>query len=70
MNNFEVSQFKHKKSGKFYTVLGTVINATNSNDGQKMILYTGEDLFGKYRLFVRDRAEFFNKFVCVVDSKF
>jgi len=70
MKELESSQYKHIKSGKLYTVLGIIINATNSNDGQKMVLYAGSDLFGTHRLFVRDKTEFFEKFVCVIDNKF
>lgn len=49
--------YKNKKNGKLYTYLNTCINATNSLDGQQMVLYTKDNL-----LFVREKNEFFNKF--------
>lgn len=49
--------YKNKKNGKLYTYLNTCINATNSLDGQQMVLYTKDNL-----LFVREKSEFFNKF--------
>ena len=54
--------FRNKKTGVMYDVcddLG-IINATNDQDGQKMILYadakTGEHVY------VREKKEFFEKF--------
>ena len=53
----------HHKSGRKYLQLLKLTNATNTEDGQKMILY-----FGKYRdkfgwgFFVREANEFNNKF--------
>ncbi|PIR06777.1 MAG: hypothetical protein COV55_02290 [Candidatus Komeilibacteria bacterium CG11_big_fil_rev_8_21_14_0_20_36_20] len=54
---------KHHKSQCHYLKICKITNATNSNDGQKMILY-----FGKYRdkfgwgFFVREENEFKEKF--------
>ena len=52
-------KYRNKKTGKFYFIEHYyVINATNANDGQAMILYRNE-LGG---LLVRERTEFFEKF--------
>ena len=48
----------HKKTGKLYEMDMTVINATNAQDGQVMVLY--HNYMGKY--FVREAREFFQKF--------
>lgn len=51
----------HKKTGKSYESDMTVINATNAQDGQIMILY--HDNSGNY--FVREEHEFFEKFTAL-----
>lgn len=51
--------YKNKKNGKIYTVLAEdIINSTNSNDGQRMILYTDNN----GNLYVREYSEFMVKF--------
>lgn len=50
--------FVHKKTGKIYAVLGNAINATNSEDGQKMVVYRN----AAGALFAREVAEFYCKF--------
>jgi len=48
----------HKKTGNKYIVLSdTIINCTNKDDGQRMVLYTRNDM-----LFVREYSEFREKF--------
>lgn len=48
----------HNKTGKVYTVLSDyVINCTNINDGQRMVLYRDETL-----IFIREYNEFTDKF--------
>ncbi|MDD5649030.1 MAG: hypothetical protein PHF86_01230 [Candidatus Nanoarchaeia archaeon] len=56
--------FKHKKSGRIYEVISDkVINATNEQDGQQMILYIGEKKDGSGKgTFVREAKEFYSKF--------
>jgi hypothetical protein len=52
-------KYKHIKSGDIYTVINnTIINTTNANDGELMVLYHNKD--GK--LFVREIIEFHEKF--------
>jgi hypothetical protein len=51
--------YKNKKNGNLYIYHGEIINATNKNDGQVMILY-GSMKEGKK--FVREKKEFFEKF--------
>lgn len=49
----------HKKTGKKYFYCKVLINATNDNDGQVMVLYKNE-----YRqFFVREINEFCEKFL-------
>lgn len=49
--------YTNKKTGKQYRVLSTVINCTNSQDGQEMVLYVKDG-----KMFVREINEFFEKF--------
>jgi hypothetical protein len=51
--------FKNKKTGKLYDVCTSddIINTTNANDGQRMIIYTDGEKF-----FVREIVEFCEKF--------
>jgi len=61
----KVKVYKNKKWGTKYTVLlEDVINCTNSQDGQIMVLYrnTEPDEDGLVRTFVREREEFLSKF--------
>ena len=48
----------HLKTGKTYRMLGKVVDATNSRDGEELILYQNED----GGLFVREVQEFWVKF--------
>ena len=51
--------WKNKKNGKLYRILYySVINATNAQDGQKMVVY--ENMEGQ--IFVREQKEFYEKF--------
>jgi hypothetical protein len=56
--------YRNKKSGKMYMVLmPEVINATNAQDGQKMVFYCGEKKDGSAKgFFVREVKEFNEKF--------
>ena len=54
----------HIKTGnKYFVINDGIINATNANDGQLMVLYSGKrrgsDSMG---VFVRERSEFLEKF--------
>ena len=52
------TKYINNKTGNFYYYQGTIINATNSNDGQVMVLYKNE--YGE--LFCRELNEFKEKF--------
>lgn len=52
--------FRHLKTGKFYVVLGKVINATNSANLELMIRYA--DIDNPSVEFVREEQEFLEKF--------
>ncbi len=53
--------FKHLKTGNIYYVIrDDVINCTNANDDQIMVMYRRDDLPDK--VFVREKNEFFQKF--------
>ncbi len=54
------SIYKNRKTGEFYIYDKEVINATNENDGQVMILYSA---MKTGQTFVREKKEFFEKFV-------
>jgi len=54
----------HKKSGRQYSIIFSgVINATNAQDGQEMVVYMGKTKDEKsVRVFVREEKEFEEKF--------
>ena len=54
-------RYKNKKKGTFYVLINdNVINCTNANDGQIMVMYKSED--NPDLVFVREKEEFFIKF--------
>ena len=54
-------KFKHNKTGNIYEVLREdVINCTNINSEQIMVLY--QNLSIKDKIFVREKNEFYEKF--------
>jgi hypothetical protein len=54
-------QFKHLKTGNIYQMVrDDVINCTNANDDQIMVLYRREDC--PELIFVREKEEFYQKF--------
>lgn len=54
-------KYKNLKNGNIYKVIREdVINCTNVNDGQIMVLYTSEKAPDK--IFVREKSEFHVKF--------
>lgn len=57
-------EYIHTKSGRTYEILSWgVINATNDQDGQLMVLYAGEKKDGSGKgVFVREIQEFESKF--------
>ncbi len=54
--------YKNKKTGNTYLIGGEVTNTTNEQDGQIMIMYQSTDLTDD-TIFVREKTEFFEKFV-------
>ena len=57
--------YVHLKTGHIYDVVSLdTINATNAQDGQRMVAYIGEkkDGSGKKSVFVREYSEFMTKF--------
>ena len=54
-----LKEFVNIKTKNKYRILGRVINSTNSNDGQTMLLYS--DIQGD-NLYVREENEFWDKF--------
>ena len=57
--------YKHKKTGKLYQVGGgiSVINTTNDQDGQEMVMYI--DPKKPFQIFVREIKEFNEKFILI-----
>ena len=54
-------RYKNKKKGTFYRLINdNVINCTNANEGQIMVMYISED--NPDLLFAREKEEFFVKF--------
>lgn len=54
-------KFKHLKTGNIYEMLrDDVINCTNANDEQIMVLYKNDNYPDK--IFVREKSEFYLKF--------
>ena len=61
--NFSFGRYKNKKNGLIYIAIGVAINATNSQDGQPMILYYQENMLNV--TYARDVIEFAQKFEIV-----
>jgi len=58
--------YRHRKSGEIYLVLDiAVMNATNKQAGQPMVLYQNQD----EEKFVREHTEFYKKFELVPTVK-
>lgn len=54
-------KFKHLKTGNIYEMIrDDVINCTNANDEQIMVLYKNDNYPDK--IFVREKSEFYLKF--------
>ena len=54
-------KFKHLKTGNIYEMIrDDVINCTNINDDQIMVLYKNDNYPDK--IFVREKSEFYEKF--------
>lgn len=55
----KIVNFKNKKNGKTYKacLMYNVLNKTNKNNGEEMILYTDGN-----NLFVRETTEFYKNF--------
>lgn len=53
--------YKHNKTGKIYFKLFDAIDATNSRDGNDIVVYTN----AQGQVFVRDTAEFNDKFTLI-----
>jgi len=51
--------YKNVKTGNIYKLLGVVINSTNAQDGQQMVMYQQE--VGS-QVYVREYTEFYKKF--------
>lgn len=61
-NLMQNKTYKNKKKGTLYLVIGKAIDATNSRDGNKVVVYQScEDS----QLYVRDEEEFLVKFELV-----
>lgn len=54
--------YKNKKKGTLYSIIGLAIDATNSRDGTKVIVYKSCD---DGALYVREEDEFVLKFEMV-----
>lgn len=54
-------KFRHIKTGNIYELItDDVINCTNANDGQLMVIYKRPDK--PNMTFVREKSEFYTKF--------
>ena len=56
--NKKYATYRNKKTGNVYEVIGNAINATNTNDGQIMVMYKNDS----GEIFVREKKEFYEKF--------
>lgn len=52
--------FRHKKTGKLYSMLAAGVDCTNARDGLAVIVYSPED--NPHLICVREREEFYEKF--------
>jgi hypothetical protein len=56
--------FKNKKNGNHYQILCEARDCTNSRDGAKVLVYCAVN--DSAQVFVRDEAEFYEKFIALV----
>lgn len=63
------SLWNHTKTGNLYEVLDVVINATNAQNGEEMVLYHRTELGLRRQRYVRTRAEFMDRFTLVSDPQ-
>lgn len=62
------SVWRHVKTGNLYRVIfANVLNATNAQNGQRMVVYTREDDPAKTDKYVREIVEFSTRFELVVE---
>ena len=59
-----VKVFKNKKNGNNYLILHEARDCTNSRDGARILVYCPVE--NNSRIYVRDEAEFYEKFIEVV----
>lgn len=67
--SYRLEAYLHLKSGKKYyrvTRGSPLINATNENEGQEMILYKNES----DQFFVREYNEFMKKFSPIIEEEY
>jgi len=57
-NELHGKLFCNIKTGRLYRYEREVVNTTNKNDGEKMVLYSKDNMY-----FVREKTEFFKKFI-------
>lgn len=53
-----MEHYRHNKTGNMYTMISEAIDATNSRDGQVVVIYQNK----KGEFFVREKSEFLQKF--------
>lgn len=51
-----------KTDNQYYIISEDIINATNAQDGEKMILYSPCSFTAPAPMYVREKTEFWNKF--------
>jgi hypothetical protein len=63
-NELHIVLYKHTKTGRnYWAYTSDITNATNAQDGQRMVLYFGRYKdSGKIGAFVREYTEFHEKF--------
>jgi hypothetical protein len=53
-------EYRHKKTGSLYVMLSQAIDCTNARDGTPVVVYAPKG--DMVRVYVRDEAEFVEKF--------
>jgi hypothetical protein len=63
------SIWENKKTKKFYELKGKVVNTTNAQDDQVMVLYSPLNTISEPDKFVREENEFLKKFELIVNEE-
>ena len=63
-----INRYRNNKTGVVYVATGCALNATNAQNGQRMIVYREPTSDDSEHVFVREESEFFEKFTRIPEE--